>query len=87
MTYILSMDMRYPVLRDQEFMIDIRSGYNIIIPFFNYNPLVFSKLRLLRVLDRTAILKESSKSVNYFRRSQHLRTGDWSMPVLSVARR
>jgi hypothetical protein len=65
------MDMRHPTAGRSESIVDIRNGYNIIIPFFNCNPLVFSNLRLLRVLDSKAILKESSKSVNYFRRSHH----------------
>ena len=75
MTYILSMDMRARFGREKESIVDIRSGYNIIIPFFNCNPLVFSNLRLLRAIDRTAILKESSKSVNYFRHSHPLEKG------------
>ena len=87
MTYILSMDMTHPLAGRRDSIVDIRNGYNIIIPFSYCNPLVFSNLRLLRVLDRTAILKESSKSVNYSRRSHHLKKGGWAMPVSSVARR
>jgi hypothetical protein len=87
MNYILSMDMRHPTADRRDSIVDIRNGYNIIIQLFCCNPLVFSNLRLLRVHDKIAILKESSKSVNYSRRSNHFEKGDGSMPVSSVARR
>ena len=54
-------------------LVDIHVNYNIIIPLFNCNTLIFSNLRLLRgVQERTAILEVSINSVSNFRRSHHL---------------
>ena len=82
-TYILSMDMERAGSNLAVGLVDIHVNYNIIIPLFNCNTLIFSNLRLLRgVQERTAILEVSIKSVNYFRRSPHLKKVD-AMPVSS----
>ena len=71
-TYILSMDMERVSSNLAGGLVDIHVNYNIIIPLFNCNTLIFSNLRLFTgVPERTAILEVSIKSVNYFRRSHH----------------